>query len=72
MLARKRSVSISGHRTSFSLEDIFFDDLCRLAENENLSIAALVTKIDSERPRDSNLSSSLRLYVLDAAKRGLL
>lgn len=70
MLARKRSISISGHRTSFSLEDIFFDDLCHLAKQDGLSLAALVTKIDNERPRDSNLSSALRLYVLDAAKKG--
>lgn len=71
-LARKRSVAIAGHRTSFSLEDIFFADLLALAEQDEISLAALVTKIDETRPRDSNLSSALRLHVLEAAKAGRL
>ena len=72
MLARKRSVSISGHRTSFSLEDEFFDGLVRLAEAKSISLAALVNEIDTCRHRDSNLSSELRLYVLSAAQDGQL
>lgn len=72
MLARKRSVSISGHRTSFSLEDEFFDGLIQLANSQNTSLAALVDGIDKSRHRDSNLSSALRLYVLNAARDGLL
>lgn len=72
MLARKRSVSISGHRTSFSLEDEFFDGLVQLAETQNISVAALVNEIDKNRHRDSNLSSALRLYVLSAAQDGQL
>ncbi len=56
MLARKRSVSISGHRTSFSLEDEFFDGLVRLAAARNMSVAALVNQIDKNRQRDSHLS----------------
>lgn len=72
MLARKRSVSISGHRTSFSLEDEFFDALVRLAAAQDMSIAALVNQIDKNRHRDSNLSSELRLYVLSAAQNGEL
>ncbi|TJV75834.1 MAG: hypothetical protein E5X84_38050, partial [Mesorhizobium sp.] len=32
---------------------------------------ALVAEIDEGRPRDANLSSALRLYVLDWAKRGM-
>ncbi|MDZ7823201.1 MAG: ribbon-helix-helix domain-containing protein [Ahrensia sp.] len=72
MLARKRSITVSGHRTSFSLEDIFFDDLCVLAKQTNLSVAMLVTKIDAQRPRNSNLSSAIRLYILAEAKAGNL
>ncbi|RWE80171.1 ribbon-helix-helix domain-containing protein, partial [Mesorhizobium sp.] len=34
-----------------------------------LTLAALVAEIDEARPRDANLSSALRLYVLDWAKR---
>lgn len=62
---RKRSVTIRGHRTSFSLEDVFFAHLEAIAAHRNLSFAALVAEIDEARPRDTNLSSALRLFVLD-------
>ncbi|RWL46531.1 MULTISPECIES: ribbon-helix-helix domain-containing protein [unclassified Mesorhizobium] len=66
----KRSVTIRGHRTSFSLEQPFYDDLIAIAAQRSLSLAALVAEIDETRTRDANLSSALRLYVLAWAKRG--
>ncbi|MDG4906639.1 MULTISPECIES: ribbon-helix-helix domain-containing protein [unclassified Mesorhizobium] len=66
----KRSVTIRGHRTSFSLEQPFYDDLVTIATQRSLSLAALVAEIDETRTRDANLSSALRLYVLAWAKRG--
>jgi predicted DNA-binding ribbon-helix-helix protein len=66
---RKRSVSIRGHRTSYSLEEPFFADLLTIAAERNLPLAVLVAEIDAARPRDANLSSALRLHVLDWAKR---
>ena len=66
----KRSVTIRGHRTSFSLEQPFYDDLIAIAAERALSLAALVAEIDETRTRDANLSSALRLYVLAWAKRG--
>ena len=66
----KRSVTIRGHRTSFSLEQPFYDDLIAIAALRSLSLAALVAEIDDTRTRDANLSSALRLYVLAWAKRG--
>ncbi|SFO27155.1 Ribbon-helix-helix domain-containing protein [Mesorhizobium sp. NFR06] len=65
----KRSVTIRGHRTSFSLEQPFYDDLIAIAAERSLSLAALVAEIDETRTRDANLSSALRLYVLAWAKR---
>ncbi|MCT7375050.1 ribbon-helix-helix domain-containing protein [Chelativorans salis] len=67
---QKRSVTIRGHRTSFSLEDAFYSELERLARKRGLSVAALIAEIDAARTGDTNLSSALRLYVLDAVKRG--
>lgn len=61
----KRSVSIRGHRTSISLEQPFFDQLARLAADRGLTFAALVGEVDETRARDTNLSSALRLHVLD-------
>ncbi|NTS31740.1 ribbon-helix-helix domain-containing protein [Phyllobacterium sp. BT25] len=61
---RKRSVSIHGHRTSFSLEDAFYDLLLDIAKARNLTIAGLIAEVDETRDRNSNLSSALRLHVL--------
>lgn len=65
----KRSLSIRGHRTSISLEDAFFDELTRTADDRSMSLAALVAEIDADRDRRMNLSSALRLFVLDALKK---
>lgn len=61
----KRSVSIRGHRTSFSIEQPFFDDLLRIAAQRLIPLARLVGEVDEARPRETNLSSALRLHVLD-------
>lgn len=58
---KKRSVAIAGHRTSFSLEEPFWQDLARIAERRGMSLSALVASIDRER--QGNLSSALRLFV---------
>ncbi len=66
----KRSITIDGHRTSISLEDAFWEELVTLAEARRLSLNALVTEIDqTQGGRRKNLSSALRLYVLDALRR---
>lgn len=61
----KRSISIRGHRTSFSLEKEFFDELSRMAATRQIPMARLVVEIDEKRARETNLSSALRLYVLE-------
>ena len=68
-LVRKHSVAIRGHRTSFSLEQPFLDDLRAIAAARGMTLAALIAEIDGERSRDANLSSALRIFVLDQAKR---
>lgn len=67
---RKRSVTIAGHRTSISLETAFWDGLRRAAALRGVSVNALITEIDAEQP--ANLSSALRVYVLDLYQRGEL
>ncbi|HAI28183.1 ribbon-helix-helix domain-containing protein [Thalassospira sp.] len=59
---RKRSVTIAGHRTSFSLEDAFWDELVGIAQRRDMTLAELVVEIDTDR--EGNLSSALRLFVL--------
>ncbi|MCD2176603.1 ribbon-helix-helix domain-containing protein [Rhizobium sp. C1] len=63
-MIRKHSVTLRGHRTSFSLEDEFWEDAQAIARRRNLSIAALLTEIDESRDAASNLSSAIRLHVL--------
>jgi predicted DNA-binding ribbon-helix-helix protein len=66
----KRSVTIRGHRTSVSLEQTFIDEIERIAAARDMPVARLVAEIDVARPEGSNLSSALRLYVLDWYRRG--
>ncbi|MGP2493172.1 ribbon-helix-helix domain-containing protein [Mesorhizobium sp. PUT5] len=68
-LVRKRSVSIRGHRTSYSLEQPFYDVLAAVAAARAMPLAALIAEIDETRPREANLSSALRLFVLDWVQR---
>ena len=64
----KRSLSIAGHRTSVSLEEIFWNDLRAIAERRARSVASLVAEIDAGRG-EANLSSALRVFVLQQAKK---
>ena len=67
-MLRKRSISIRAHRTSYSLEDEFYSELLRIAGRENISVARLITTIDVQREPDTNLSSALRLHILQDLK----
>jgi predicted DNA-binding ribbon-helix-helix protein len=58
----KRSLAISGHRTSISLEAPFWDGLKAIAVEKRLSVAALVAAIDAVRG-EASLSSAIRLFV---------
>ncbi len=70
-LVRKRSVTIRGHRTSFSLEDPFYAIITSIADDRKITLARLIAEIDEGRDRDSNLSSALRIYVLDWVMKGM-
>jgi len=67
---RKRSVVIAGHATSLSLEEEFWRDLRAVARRRHLSINALIASIDTTR--QGNLSSALRLFVLECYRKGEL
>jgi predicted DNA-binding ribbon-helix-helix protein len=66
----KHSVRIARHATSVSLETAFWEALCEIAARRHLSINALLSQIDAER--GGNLSSTIRLFVLDSCRRGEL
>ena len=61
----KRSITVAGHRTSISLEPPFHDALEEIARARGSSVAALVAEIDRGRVPESNLSSAVRVFVLN-------
>lgn len=61
---RKRSLTISGHRTSVSLEDEFWTAFRDIATAEALSTNELAARIDAKRDISTGLASAIRVYVL--------
>ena len=66
---KKISVSLSGHQTSISLEQEFIDALRNISHKEKSSVAAIIANIDETRKIDTNLSSAIRVYVLNYFRR---
>ena len=60
----KRSIVVVGHKTSVSLEDKFWEGLRVIAKDQRKTLSDLVGSIDTDR-KHGNLSSALRLFVLD-------
>lgn len=63
----KRSVEIAGHKTSISLEPMFWDMLREAAADEAMPINALVARIDAERIRAETppgLAGAIRLWLV--------
>lgn len=63
----KKSINLSGHFTSISLEPEFWAALKSIARCKGLSMRALVQQIDHDRLNSEsvyNLSSAIRVFVL--------
>jgi predicted DNA-binding ribbon-helix-helix protein len=66
----KRSVEVAGHKTSISLEPVFWDMLREAADAEGVPINALVARIDAERIRAANpcgLAGAVRIWLVSRA-----
>ncbi len=61
----KRSLTLKGHRTSVSLEDVFWEEFRRIAAAEGKALNALAAEIDAGRDPEVGLASCLRVYVLE-------
>jgi len=59
----KRSISLSGHRTSVSLEPEFWTVIDRVVMDQKRSLASLIAHIDENRGEEP-LASSMRVWVL--------
>lgn len=63
----KRSVQIAGHKTSISLEPLFWDMLKDASEARGVPINAVVARIDAERiksPTPPGLASAVRVWLV--------
>lgn len=60
----KRSILLGGHKTSISLEEVFWTRLKEIATRRNMRVSRLVQQINHKR-RDGNLSSAIRCFVLE-------
>ena len=69
-MIRKHSVVLSGHATSFCLEDEFWDALQKIAAAKGMAVRQLLMQIDNTHI--GNLSSAIRVYVLKELKQKTL
>jgi len=63
----KRSIAIEGHKTSISLEPVFWDMLRKAAGEEDIAVSRLVARIDAERIGADNppgLASAIRVWLV--------
>ncbi|WP_366510978.1 ribbon-helix-helix domain-containing protein [Yoonia sp.] len=60
----KRSLTLRGHRTSVSLEDIFWKAFRDIADQDGKTINGLAAEIDEGRG-DIGLASAVRVYVFE-------
>ena len=67
----KRSVTIGGRKTSVSLEDAFWSALKEIAIGRDQPLSSLIAQINDGRQR-GNLSSAIRLFVLDTYRDRVL
>ena len=62
--SNKHTVKINGHMTSVFLESEFWSELKQISKVKEISTDQLISQID-QRKQGSNLSSAIRLYVLN-------
>jgi predicted DNA-binding ribbon-helix-helix protein len=63
----KRSIIIAGQKTSVSLENEFWEELKKIASTRNRPVSHLIA--DIEDGKQGNLSSAIRLFVLDDVQK---
>ena len=61
----KKSIILSGHKTSVALEKEFWEALESIANKNNISTDALIQKID-QNDRNGSLASALRVFILSS------
>jgi predicted DNA-binding ribbon-helix-helix protein len=65
----KRSIDVAGLKTSVSLEAEFWDALKEIAAALNSPVSKLVSTIKTGRKPGRNLSSAIRVFILEYYRR---
>tara|TARA_B100000795_G_C22769650_1_gene427315 strand:+ start:1317 stop:1520 length:204 start_codon:yes stop_codon:yes gene_type:complete len=61
----KKSLILSGHKTSVAIERDFWVALDKIAKNKNITIESLIQNIDQD-DRDGSLASAIRVFILNS------
>ena len=61
---KKRSIVVGSHKTSISLEDLFWTCLKQIARERAMTVSAIIGVLDASHER-GNLSSRIRVFVLE-------
>ena len=59
----KKSLILSGHKTSIALEKEFWIALEVISKNQNIDIDRLIEEID-KKERNGSLASAIRVFIL--------
>ena len=59
----KKSLILSGHKTSIALEEEFWIALEEISKKQNIDIDKLIEKID-KKERSGSLASAIRVFIL--------
>lgn len=65
----KHSLTLKGHRTSVSLEEIFWLAFREIATEKGVALNVLAAEIDAGREVDVGLASAIRVFVLQTLRR---
>ncbi|MBB3034202.1 ribbon-helix-helix domain-containing protein [Alteriqipengyuania lutimaris] len=71
----KRSVEIAGHKTSITLEPVFWDLLRDHARARRVPVNAIVARVDAARleaDEPTGLASAIRQYLVEELRRGAM
>ena len=61
----KKSLILSGHKTSVALENDFWTALEMIAKNKGISMDSIIQTID-KKERNGSLASALRVFILNS------
>ena len=64
----KHTVVINGHNTSVFVEYDFWVELKKISNEKKVSLSELISLIDQNKKK-SNLSSAIRLYILNHLRK---